>query len=140
MKSYVPLVLLAVACLMPQIVSADNSNLSTQVIQCTFKITDGHTNGTGFVLSGSKEGDQAAQLLVTAAHVFEQIGDDEATSVVRKQMKPTKNRISDFGFDTRERRFGRSTPRRMLPQSGCPFPRMFRYHACRLSFWLRMKC
>jgi len=78
------LVVLVVAWLTPQAVLPADDNLSTQLMQCTFKITNGHTNGTGFVLDASAEGNQPRWVLVTAAHVFDQIKEDEATLVVRK--------------------------------------------------------
>jgi hypothetical protein len=44
MNRPLPLVVL-VAWLIPQIALAENDNLSTQLMQCTFKITEGKTNG-----------------------------------------------------------------------------------------------
>jgi len=78
------LIVAVVVSLLPHAVVSADDNLSTQLMQCSFKITDGHTNGTGFVLDASKEDSPSRWVLVTAAHVFEQIKEDEATLIVRK--------------------------------------------------------
>lgn len=59
-------------------------DLSTQIVQCTFKLTNGKVNGTAFVLSRLVENASPQRILVTAAHAFEQMGGDEATLVARK--------------------------------------------------------
>ncbi len=59
------------------------ADLGTQLMLCTFKLVNPKTQGTVFVLT--REGDRPARLLITAAHVLEQMDGDEATLVARKE-------------------------------------------------------
>lgn len=73
-------------CVLPSAVAAAADDLGTQIMLCTFKLTNGKVNGTSFVLSRTDNG-STQRLLVTAAHAFEQMGQmggDEATLIARR--------------------------------------------------------
>ncbi|HUY91022.1 MAG TPA: hypothetical protein VMV10_19955 [Pirellulales bacterium] len=84
MRYRLPLSLLVMVCVAPQSNVAGDDNLSTQLMHCTFKITDGQTNGTAFVLSRSKASEQPQSVLVTAAHGLEQMKKDRIRLAARK--------------------------------------------------------
>ena len=85
MNRLLAFVALALTVLLAPIVHAGD-NLGTQLMHCTFKITNGKVSGTGFVLSEWRDGHDPRWLLVTAAHVVEQIKEDEALLVLRKPL------------------------------------------------------
>jgi hypothetical protein len=58
-------------------------DLHTRMMLCTFKLTDGRTSGTSFVLHRPLGEGRFQTVLVTAAHVLEHMPGDEATLVAR---------------------------------------------------------
>lgn len=83
MRYRLPLCLLLWICAVPRGAAADD-NLSTQLIQATFKIAGGETRGTAFVLSRVGAAGRPQSVLVTTAHSFEQMKTDSIRLTVRK--------------------------------------------------------
>lgn len=64
--------------------AAAANDLGTGLMRSTFKLANGATNGAGFVLYRPAEGEHPEQaVLITAAHVLEQMKGDKATLVGR---------------------------------------------------------
>ncbi|HUY35878.1 MAG TPA: trypsin-like peptidase domain-containing protein [Pirellulales bacterium] len=63
---------------------ADADDLGTRLMHSTFKLTNGTTNGTVFLLSRPKADGQPQTILITAAHVVEQMVGDEVDLLTRK--------------------------------------------------------
>jgi hypothetical protein len=79
------LFLIVVSCLsLPSAALADADDLGTRLMHSTFKLTNGKTNGTVFLLSRPKPDGQPQTILITAAHVVEQMEGDEVDLVTRK--------------------------------------------------------
>lgn len=68
---------------LPRATIAEDMSLSTRLMLCTFRLTNGATNASAFVLT--RENDQQPRLLITAAHAFQQMSADQATLVGRKR-------------------------------------------------------
>ena len=85
MKHICPLVLVAFSIIYAPDVFADQEDLGTQLMLCTFKLTDGKTSGTVFILNRTAPNEKPQSLLITAAHVLEQMKGDDATLAARKQ-------------------------------------------------------
>ena len=66
---------------------ADSPGLPTQIVLATFRLEHPKTSGTAFVIRRPHPNGQegGAQLLVTAAHAFEQMDGDQAKLVLRQQ-------------------------------------------------------
>lgn len=79
-------------------------DLHTRMMLCTFKLTNGRTSGTSFVLHRPLDEGRFQTVLVTAAHVLEHMPGDEATLVARTkeddgsyEKRPVKIRIRAAG-------------------------------------------
>ncbi len=79
------LLLIIVTCFaLPSAALADADDLGTRLMHSTFKLTNGKTNGTVFLLSRPKPDGQPQTILITAAHVVEQMEGEEVDLVTRK--------------------------------------------------------
>jgi len=86
-KSYTLLTILLGCLLLTSPVFAENDDLNSQLMRATFKLGSDKSAGTCFLLSRpSLDGAERPQfILVTAGHVFENMGGDEATLFMRKK-------------------------------------------------------
>jgi hypothetical protein len=79
------LLLMALSCSMVSATAwADADDLGTRLMHSTFKLTNGKTNGTVFLLSRPMPDGPPQTVLITAAHVVEQMEGDEVDLVTRK--------------------------------------------------------
>jgi hypothetical protein len=59
-------------------------------LAAVFRITNGRSSGTGFVVTGPGQGDPSSVILVTAAHVLEEMGEPQCQLVLRTQSADQK--------------------------------------------------
>jgi hypothetical protein len=92
--------LLTFACFAPCWGSSCLANEGLAIMQATFRLTDGRTSGTAWLVSiPSKKDTPGKTAVVTAAHVFQNLKGESATLILRK-----KN--GDGSFERLEHRFG----------------------------------
>lgn len=61
-------------------------NEGSEMMQATFRLTDGRTSGTAWLVSvPSKTSDSSKTVVVTAAHVFQNLNGEKATLILRKK-------------------------------------------------------
>jgi hypothetical protein len=97
--------LIVVTCFVPSgTARADADDLGTRLMHSTFKLTNGKANGTVFLLSRPKADGQPQTILITAAHVVEQMEGEEVDLVTRKhgpddlvEKMPVKIRLRQEG-------------------------------------------
>ena len=70
-----------------------------EIMQATFRLTDGRTSGTAWLVSVPTDGDQQLTVVVTAAHVFQNLNGETATLILRKKK-------DDGSFERLEHKFG----------------------------------
>jgi hypothetical protein len=88
----------------PSAAAAEADDLGTRLMHSTFKLTNGKTNGTVFLLTRRLADGQPQTVLITAAHVVEQMEGDEVDLVTRKagpddsfEKMPVKVRLRQEG-------------------------------------------
>ncbi|MGI9495228.1 MAG: trypsin-like serine protease [Mariniblastus sp.] len=93
------LTLMALVCFVPSASHGCLANEGQAIMQATFRLTDGRTSGTAWLVSVPAENENLkTTVVVTAAHVFKNLNGEIATLILRK-----KN--DDGSFERLEHKF-----------------------------------